>query len=191
MAVKEKKERRRRQGSKAPSPGAAKKSRRMVKSPARAKSAIALYGATRFQEIRQYFRSDLEVARALGWDPATVSQWRRGEVVRPSRRKIRQVELLGRLAEETNPYLSDPLDVGSWIAAPQPYLGGKAPGRWVDERGEAGLRQLVSSLVDWMPRLAQGELEPVDPQEADAALEAYAAVDEGSQEFKKFLSELS
>lgn len=133
---------------------------------------------------------DSQLGNALGWDLATVAEWRDGEVVRPQRAKMRQVWLLSRLCEEARPYLAEDTDVGAWMSAPLPNLQGASPASWLAERGERGLGELIHGLVDWMPRLPAGELAVIDEREASRALERAGDEDEGVREFQRMLAEL-
>jgi hypothetical protein len=139
-----------------------------------------------FASLYSFFGRDVMVADALGWDDATVAAWRQREVVRPQRAKAENVELLLELCEETRPYLRDDRQVGAWVTTPLPNLRGAAPSDWLRLRGRRGLRELVHGLVDWMPRLPAGELEPIDEKATAAALSRHAH-DPAVVEFQRML----
>jgi hypothetical protein len=143
-----------------------------------------------FASLRPYFAYDRELAEALGWDEATVSEWRRRKVVRPQRAKVIQVLLLHELCDEAQAYLRSPTDVGNWINTPLPNLSGATPAGWLAANGVRGLSALTRGMVDWMPRMPEADLEPFDEQAALAALEFAAATDAGARELKRLLSEL-
>jgi hypothetical protein len=125
-----------------------------------------------FARLYCFFGRDVLLAGALGWDEATVAMWRGRGVVRPQVKKAAQVELLLELCEETRPYLHGDLQVGEWVSTGLPNLRGSTPAQWLVARGHRGLRELTYGLVDWMPRLPAGEIEPV---QKDAAAKAIAA----------------
>ena len=62
------------------------------------------------------------------------------------------------------------------------------PASWLQLRGRRGLRELVHGLVDWMPRLPAGEIEPVDEQAATLSRKAH---DPALVEFQRMLDGLS
>jgi hypothetical protein len=125
-----------------------------------------------FARLYCFFGRDVLLADALGWDEATVAVWRGRGVVRPQVKKAAQVELLLELCEETRPYLHGDLQVGEWVSTALPNLRGSTPAQWLLARGQRGLRELTYGLVDWMPRLPAGEVEPV---QEDVAAETIAA----------------
>lgn len=132
----------------------------------------------------------MQLAVALGWDEATAAQWRDRVVVRPQRAKATQVLQLAELAGEARAYLDSDTDVGEWLNAPLPNLGGKSPARWLRSRGRTGLRELTAGMVDWMPRLPEGDLEPINAGQARAALGEAADHDEGAAELRRMLGGL-
>lgn len=149
----------------------------------RVSSARAVHALDSFARLRVFFGRDVLLAGALGWDEATVAMWRGRRVVRPQVNKAAQVELLLELCEETRPYLHGDLQVGEWVSTGLPNLRGSTPAQWLVARGHRGLRELTYGLVDWMPRLPAGEIEPV---QEDAAAKAIATHG-GTPETAKFL----
>jgi hypothetical protein len=101
-----------------------------------------------------------------------------------------QVALLAELAREARAYLDTDANVGDWLNAPSPNLRGTSPARWLRSRGHIGLRELTFGLVDWMPRLPDTDLEPIDEERARAYLEEAADHDEGAAELKRMLAEV-
>ena len=128
------------------------------------------------------------LAYALGWDEATVAVWRTREVVRPQVKKAAQIELLLELCEETRTYLHEDHQVGEWISTGLPNLRGMTPAQWLAARGQRGLRELTYGLVDWMPRLPAGELEPIEEPARSGASTPHAETPEAT-EFLRMLSE--
>jgi hypothetical protein len=158
--------------------------------PQRRRSPQAVSALDAFTSLYAFFGRDVLVAEALGWDEATVAAWRERQVVRPQRAKSDEVELLLELCEETRPYLREDGQVGAWVTTPLPNLRGATPAAWLRLRGRRGLRELVHGLVDWMPRLPVGEIEPVDERAAAAALSKQAA-DPAVVEFQRMLDRSS
>jgi hypothetical protein len=129
------------------------------------------------------------LAGALGWDEATVAEWRTREVVRPQVKKAAQIELLLDLCEETRPYLHEDRQVGEWMSTGLPNLRGMTPAQWLAARGHRGLRELTYGLVDWMPRLPADELEPIKERATSETMTPHADTPEAT-EFLRMLSEL-
>lgn len=161
-----------------------------VRKVARSRSPQAGVALDAFAELRRFFDHDARLTEALGWDDATSAQWRDRQVVRPQRVKTMQVALLAELAREARAYLDTDADVGDWLNAPLPNLRGASPARWLRSRGHVGLREMTFGLVDWMPRLPDTDLEPIDEEQARAYLEEAADHDEGAAELKRMLAEL-
>jgi hypothetical protein len=141
-----------------------------------------------FARLYSFFGRDVLLAGALGWDKATVAMWRRREVVRPQIKKAGRVALLMELCEETRPYLREDRQVGAWVSTGLPNLRGSTPAQWLMARGHRGLRELTYGLVDWMPRLPTGEVEPVNEDAAAEAITAHAGAPE-TAEFLRMLGE--
>jgi hypothetical protein len=156
----------------------------------RRRSKQAARALVAFSALRRFFAHDNQLARALGWDVATTAEWRAGRVVRPQRAKIVEVARLMELCEETRAYLRSDADVGTWVTAPMPNLGGLSPAAWLQRHGHVGLRQLTHGMVDWMPKVREADLEPIDSDEADAALQRAVESDEGAREFQRMLATL-
>lgn len=155
---------------------------------ARERSRVAILALDAFGDLRRFFSHDVQLAQALNWDDATAAQWRDRLVVRPQRTKVRQVLLLNELAGEARAYLATDTDVGEWLNAPLPNLRGSSPANWIRSRGRIGLRQLTHGMVDWMPRLPDHDLEPIDAEEAQAYLDEAAGYDAGAAELKQMLA---
>jgi hypothetical protein len=128
------------------------------------------------------------LAQALGWDQATAGDWGSHNVVRPRTAKHKQVFLLIELCAEARAYLASDSDVGLWLNAPLPNLRGITPAEWLRERGAIGLRELTYGMVDWMPRLPDGELSDIDEESAWLAMLAAAKEDAGVREFRRMLA---
>jgi hypothetical protein len=143
-----------------------------------------------FADLRRYFAYEVNLAQALGWDEATAAQWRDRLVIRPQRLKTMQVLQLAELAREARAYLQSDPSVGEWLNAPLPNLRGSSPARWLGSRGPIGLRELTHGMVDWMPRLPERDLEPIDADQARAYLDEAAEHDEGAAELKRMLADL-
>ncbi len=143
-----------------------------------------------FARLYAFFRRDVLLAAALGWDEATVAAWRTREVVRPQAKKAAQVELLLELCEEARPYLREDRQVADWVSTGLPNLRGVTPAQWLTARGRRGLRELSYGLVDWMPRLPAGEIEPVKESAASEAMAAHADTPQAA-EFQRMLGELA
>jgi hypothetical protein len=143
-----------------------------------------------FADVRRYFGRDIQLAVVLGWDEATAARWRDHVVVRPQRVKTMRVVLLDKLAREARAYLESDTDVGEWLNAPLPNLQGKCPARWLRSRGRTGLRELTAGMVDWMPRLPERDLQPIDAEQARAFLKEAADHDEGVAELERMLGGL-
>jgi hypothetical protein len=158
---------------------------------ARERSRVATLALDAFGELRRFFGHDVQLAQALNWDDATAAQWRDRLVVRPQRTKVRQVLLLNELAGEARAYLATDTDVGDWLNAPLPNLRGSSPANWIRSRERIGLRELTHGMVDWMPRLPDRDLEPIDAQEAQAYLDEAAGHDAGAAELKRMLAALA
>jgi hypothetical protein len=157
---------------------------------ARERSQQATLALDAFGELRRFFVHDAHLAHALGWDEATAAQWRDRCVIRPQRIKALQVLLLYEAAQEARAYLESDTNVGEWLNAPMPNLRGSSPARWIRTRGPIGLRELTRGMVDWMPRLPDRDLEPINAQEAMAYLDEAAEHDEGAAELKRMLADL-
>lgn len=155
---------------------------------ARERSRVAVLALDAFGELRHFFSHDVQLAQALNWDEATAAQWRNRLVVRPQRTKVRQVLLLNELAGEARAYLATDTDVGEWLNAPLPNLRGKSPANWIRSRGRIGLRELTHGMVDWMPRVPDRDLEPIDSAEAQVYLDETAGHDPGAAELKRMLA---
>lgn len=143
-----------------------------------------------FGDLRPFFSHDVQLAEALGWDEATAAQWRDRLVIRPQRIKVTQVLQLAELAHEARAYLQSDTDVGAWLKAPLPNLRGTSPAQWVRSRGQVGLRELTYGMVDWIPRIPDRDLEPIDAERALAYLDKAAERDADAAELKRMLSEL-
>lgn len=154
----------------------------------RSPSAQATHALDSFACLYAFFGRDVLLADGLGWDEATVAMWRAREVVRPQVKKAAQVALLLELCEETRPYLREDRQVGEWVTTALPNLRGATPAQWLIARGHRGLRELTYGLVDWMPRLPAGEIEPVDEDGAAKMLAAHADTP-GTAEFLRMLGE--
>lgn len=141
-----------------------------------------------FARLWAFFGRDVLAADALGWDEATVAAWRAREVVRPQVKKAAQVELLLELCEETHPYMHSDRQVGEWLVTALPNLRGSTPAQWLAARGRRGLRELTYGLVDWMPRLPAGEIEPLDESTVADAMAAHAE-SPATVEFQRMLNE--
>jgi hypothetical protein len=156
---------------------------------ARERSPQAILALDAFGDLRRFFSHDIQLAQALGWDDATAAQWRDRVVVRPQRVKARQVLQLAELAHEARAYLATDTDVGEWLNAPLPNLRGSSPAEWIRSRGRIGLRELTYGMVDWMPRLPDRDLEPIDAEKAQAYLDEAAEHDAGAAELKRMLAD--
>lgn len=171
--------------------GVNRKDRAGMRRPgARQRSAQANRAVDAFGDARRFFSHDARLAEALGWDEATAAQWRDRLVVRPQRVKAIQVFELAELAREARAYLRTDTDVGDWLNAPLPNLGGSSPARWLRSRGMIGLRELIHGMVDWMPRLPERDLDPIDMERAWAYLDEAAEHDQGAAELKRMLAAL-
>lgn len=157
---------------------------------ARERSLQASVALDAFGDLRRFFAHDVHLAQALGWDKATAAQWRDRLVVRPQRIKAMQVLQLAELAREARAYLETDTNVGEWLNAPLPNLRGSSPARWVRSRGPIGLRELTHGMVDWMPRLPDRDLEPIDAEQARRYLDEAAQHDEGAAELRRMLADL-
>ena len=155
----------------------------------RAPSAQATRTLDCFARLYSFFGRDVPLAGALGWDEATVAEWRTREVIRPRVKKAAQIELLLELCEETRPYLHEDVQVGAWTSTGLPNLRGMTPAQWLTARGHRGLRELTYGLVDWMPRLPAGELEPIEEHATSETMTLPADTPEAA-EFLRMLSEL-
>jgi hypothetical protein len=149
----------------------------------------ATHALDSFVRLCAFFGRDVLLAGALGWDEATVAGWRRREVMRPQAKKAAQVELLLELCDEARPYLREDRQVGEWVSTALPNLRGLSPAEWLAARGHRGLRELTYGLVDWMPRLPAGEIEPVDEGATREAPATNAGIP-GAAEFSRMLGEL-
>ena len=156
----------------------------------RKRSRQATLALDAYGDLRRFFNHDVHLAQALGWDEATAAHWRDRRVVRPQRTKTTQVFQLAELAREARAYLETDSHVGEWLNAPLPNLRGSSPARWLRSRGAVGLRELTHGMVDWMPRLPERDLEPVDAEHARAYLEEAAERDEGAAELRRMLADL-
>jgi hypothetical protein len=103
-------------------------------------------------------------------------------------KKAAQIELLLECCEETRPYLHEDHQVGEWISTALPNLRGMTPAQWLAARGHRGLRELTYGLLDWMPRLPAGELEPIEKDTTPEAMALPADTPEAA-EFLRMLSE--
>jgi len=155
----------------------------------RVPSAQAAYALDSFARLYSFFGRDMRLASALGWDEATVAAWRTRDVVRPQVKKVAQVRLLLELCEETRPYMREDRQVGSWVSTGLPNLHGVTPAQWLATHGRRGLHQLIYGLVDWMPRLPAGEIEPAKESAASQAVAAHAGT-AGTTEFRQMLDDL-
>ena len=155
----------------------------------RAPSAQATRALDCFERLYCFFGRDVLLAEALDWNEATVAEWRTREVIRPHLKKVAQIELLLELCEETRPYLQEDLQVGEWINTGLPNLRGMSPAQWLTARGHRGLRELTYGLLDWMPRLPAGELEPIKEPATSKANTPTPRLPEAA-EFLRMLSEL-
>jgi hypothetical protein len=151
-------------------------------------SAQATQALNSYARLYAFFGQDVLLAGALGWDEATVAMWRGREVVRPQVKKAAQVALLLELCEEARPYLREDRQVGEWVSTGLPNLRGSTPAQWLMTRGQRGLRELTYGLVDWMPRLPAGEIEPVNEDAVAGAIAAHAGTPE-TAEFLRMLGE--
>ena len=159
-------------------------------SAGRERSPQASLALDAFYDLRRFFSNDVQLAQALGWDEATAAKWRDRLVVRPQRIKAMQVLQLAELAREARAYVESDTDVGEWLNAPLPNLRGSSPARWVRSRGPIGLRELTHGMVDWMPRLPDRDLEPIDAEQAREYLDEAAEHDEGAAELRRMLADL-
>jgi hypothetical protein len=160
-----------------------------TRSAGREPSPQAALALDAFCDLRRFFTRDVQLAQALGWDEATAAKWRDRLVVRPHRIKAMQVHQLAELAHEARAYLQSDTAVGEWLNAPLPNLRGSSPARWVRSRGPVGLRELTYGMVDWMPRLPDRDLEPIDADQARAYLDEASEHDEGAAELRRMLSD--
>src|SRR5438105_7529994 len=163
---------------------------RATRPAARKRSRQATLALDAYGDLRRFFTHDVDLAQALGWDEATAAQWRDRLVVRPQRTKAMQVLQLAELARDARAYLEEDTSVGEWLNAPLPNLRGRSPARWVRSRGLFGLRELTHGMVDWMPRLPDRDLEPINAEQARAYLDEAAEHDEGAAELKRMLADL-
>ena len=154
----------------------------------RAPSAQATRALDSFARLYSFFGRDVLLAGALSWNEATVAEWRTREVIRPQVKKAAQIELLLECCEETRPYLHEDHQVGEWISTALPNLRGMTPAQWLAARGHRGLRELTYGLLDWMPRLPAGELEPIEKDTTPEAMALSADTPEAA-EFLRMLSE--
>lgn len=155
-------------------------------SAVRQRSQRAAVALEAFAELRPFFEHDRDLALALGWDPATVAEWRQERVVRPQRAKLLQVLLLRELCEAARAYLDGDRDAGRWVTTPLPNLRGESPAAWLHLHGRRGLRSLVSGLVEWMPTLPDEEPEPLDEELARSLRERAVAADvPGARELER------
>jgi hypothetical protein len=153
----------------------------------RERSAQAAVALERFDRLRHFFSRDAQMADALGWDHATVAEWRGLRVVRPQRAKAAMVALLLALCEEARPYLDNAGQVGQWVNTPLPNLHGCTPSRWIRERGRTGLDELARGMLDWAPRPREEDLEPVDDSVTLARLRSAARHDETARELQHII----
>lgn len=90
--------------------------------------------------LRTFFASDAAIARALGW-PAGACARRNATPAH-----VGELARLVAVCEHVAPQLPVTRDVGVWLLAPQPRLGGVSPSAWLRERGTLdpdGVRALL------------------------------------------------
>ena len=171
-------------------PAAMRGTRRRRRGFKRRRSALAEAALIAFLRLRSYFSHDAQLAEALEWDEATVASWRDREVVRPQRAKVSQIGLFLDLCEDVRPFLDRNRDVGGWVTTALPNLHGASPARVLNRTGTRGLAALRSTLVDTVPRLTAGELEPIDEAESNIA-PLDGADDHAVDAFHRMLADVS
>jgi hypothetical protein len=156
----------------------------------RERSERAAYALEALDKLRRFFHHDAQLAQALGWDLATVADWRDHRVVRPQTAKVSLVLLLEQLCEEARAYLDSDAQVGQWLNAPLPNLRGCTAAVWLRERGRTGLRELTRGMVEWMPLIPDQDLEPIAGGQALANLNRVIEHDEAAREVNRMVAEL-
>lgn len=162
-------------------------SKRSSSAAQRQRSPLAAAALKAFSSLTRFFGHDTELSVALGWDQATVAEWRARRVVRPQRTKMDAVAILLDLCEETRPYLRADTDVGRWVLAPLPNLQGATPSQWIQQRGRTGLRELIRGMVDSMPKVAAAQRKG-RYESPDTTAIAEDERREGVEEFKRMLA---
>ena len=120
--------------------------------------------------LRDYFRSDAALCRALGWRPATARDWLRGTVTRSRLDHRAQVRWLLALARKANEWVVEPNQVGDWICEPQAALTDSSPSVVVRTLGGEGLKMLLNDFVKIAPRTRLGNPPLPSANELRAAL---------------------
>lgn len=111
-------------------------------------------------ELRGYFRSASQLASALGTSRDTLRAWSAPDA--PSRPRVELLdaaELLLALCQATRRYVATDLQVGEWVNAPDPRLGGCSPAQALRRYGRDGLGVLLAGLAVVAPPRQGGLVE--------------------------------
>lgn len=101
------------------------------------------------KSLRTYFRSDVQLAEALGWSEDTVRAWRRGGPTRTRLDHRDAVLALLAICQEAARWISSPLEVGAWALEPTEVLKGATPAQ-----GARLGRSAAEKLLEIFPRIA-------------------------------------
>lgn len=109
----------------------------------------------RYTALGRFF-SDSELMTALDWDAAAVTSL--GDVTES---EALQVMLMLELCDEFQAYLQDEVEVARWIITPSPHFP-ESPAARLRLEGQAALDEITHGLPDWMPKLPEEDLAPID-----------------------------
>ena len=111
-------------------------------------------------ELRGYFRSASQLASALGTSRDTLRAWSAASApARPRVELLDAAELLLVLCQATRRYVATDLQVGEWVNAPDPRLGGCSPAQALRRYGRDGLGVLLAGLAVVAPPRPGGPVE--------------------------------
>ena len=131
-----------------------------------------------YGEVRQYFATVTERARALGVQRHTVRKWDGAEASRLRQESQDRVRLLLVTARSVQQWIGDPVAAGRWLLTEQPVLRGVAPTDLLlrfGDRAQAVVQQLATGVTPVR------EEDVPSPEAFWRALEGKLAVDDAAE----------
>lgn len=131
-----------------------------TKKPRRARTARGGQAERAASQLRVFYRSQSQLASALGVTRDTVRSWSaRRAPARPRVELLERAELLLSLCCAARRYMANDRQVGAWTLAPSPSLRGYSPAQIVGGHGRDGLQVLLAELATVAPPRPTGPVE--------------------------------
>jgi hypothetical protein len=135
-----------------------------------APSDDAIRAFDQFDALRRYFRSEAQMARALGWKPNTVAAWGRRMVTRPTIEHRQGVQRLLVLLKRSAEWTVEDHLAGDWVLEAQAELKDHSPSVVLRVLKDKGLKTMMDKFTRIAPRTPVGEVDLPSAEDLEAGL---------------------